>query len=392
MRTQNSGVPRSPCRRRNGVALLATLVALFLISILIVAVLRVATIDARAARDAATMLGAANAAESGAYAVMRDWAGRDHESLRVGDILGPDTLQNPLARSLTRTMRISSTTFWTVSEGEAGDSVARTLARRATNVAFRLAIPDVLIAAALTVRDSLTLAGGARVVGIDTTTPAANAFCSHMASPAGVAVAMPDTSRLCDGTCGSGSVSGRALGVPPLLRDSASADSARYLRFGAEQWSTLTTHAAVILAPSSVITAAPALTPSGCDRTRNDNWGDPSGAGPCGSYAPLIWARGDIELRGGAGQGVLLADGDVTLSAGATFAGVVITRDDLRSAGIGGTILGAVLAADERVSAGDHSRLDGATLVQRSHCAVVLALERSARLLPVRGRAWAPLR
>ncbi len=97
-------------------------------------------------------------------------------------------------------------------------------------------------------------------------------------------------------------------------------------------------------------------------------------------------------MRGGTGQGVLLVDGDFTLSGGAMFAGVVITRDDLLSSGRGGTILGAALAGDAVVAAGDHTTLGGMTRVQRSHCAVEHALEWSARLVPLRQRAWAALR
>jgi adhesin HecA-like repeat protein len=109
-------------------------------------------------------------------------------------------------------------------------------------------------------------------------------------------------------------------------------------------------------------------------------------------YTPLIWARGDVEIRGGIGQGLLLADGDVTLSAGALFAGLIITRDDLLSTGTGGTVFGAVLAGDDRTGSGDHSRLDGSSRVQRSACAVQQALERSARIVPVPRRSWGILR
>ena len=377
-------------RSRRGVALLATLVALLLLSILVAAVTRLVTGDFRRARDEGTMRSAADAADAGAYSVMRDWASRPHESVAVGGVLGPDTLRLTSARVVTRTMRTSNTAFWTVSESESGDSLSHTLSRRLANVAYRLAIPDLIANAALTVRDSITLAGSARVVGADTSLTAWGASCGPLAP--GAAVAMRDTTRLCDGGCGRGSLAGRATGAPPLLADSSAADTSRYRVFGGERWGTLTLHAAVSLPPGSVVTPAPVVASGACDRSRADNWGDPSGAGLCGTYAPLIWARGDVELRGGVGQGVLLAEGDVTLSAGARFVGVVIARDDLMSTGIGGTVLGAALAGDERQSSGDHTSLAGSTLVRRSSCAIALAFERSARLIPVRARAWAVLR
>ncbi len=377
-------------RSRRGIALLVTLAAILLLSVLVATAVNLVSGEFRRARDEGAMRQAADAADAGVYAVMRDWALRAHEGIQVGGVLGPDSLVLAGARVTSRTMRTSPTSFWTVSVSEAGDSLSRTLSRRMANVAYRLALPDLSINAALTVRDSLTIVGSARIAGADSTPSGWGSWCA--ANTPGAGVSMSDTTRLCDGGCGRGSVGGRISGVPPLLTDSTAADTARYLVFGAERWSSLIGAAPIRLPAGSIITPAPSVVGGVCDRARPDNWGEPSGAGPCGSYAPLIWARGDVELRGGVGQGVLLADGDVTLSNGALFAGVVITRDDLASAGIGGTILGAVLAGDARKATGDHTALGGLTLVRRSSCAVALALERSARLVPVRARSWASLR
>jgi len=341
-------------------------------------------------RDEPIARRAQHAADAGALEVARRWASVPHETLSIGGLLGPDTLHLTAARAITRTVRASRTGFWTVSEGRAGDSASRTLARRVVHAAYRLAIPDLVADAALTVRDSLTLAGGARVVGSDTALTAWGALCPSLAPAA--AVAMPDTMRLCDGWCGSGSSGGRVAGGPALVADSGAADTARYRRFGRESWARLARHATITLPAGAVVTPAPVVSAGRCDRVAPGNWGEPGGAGPCATFAPLIWARGDLELRGGTGQGVLLVDGDLTLSAGARFAGVILVRDDVISLGAGGTVLGAVLAEDAHVAPGDHTRLDGATRIQRSRCAVDLALARSARLTRVRDRWWASLR
>lgn len=379
-----------PSSGRRGVALLASLVAILLLAILAAGAMHLGRGDFQRARDEAVMRQAGNAADAGAWDVLRRWPLLPHESMPVGATWGPDTLQLAGATAVSRTIRASRTTWWVVSAASAGDSLARTLARRSVAVALRLAIPDIATSAAIVVRDSLTVAGGARIVGADTTLGGGGASCA--ATSPGAGVAMPDTTRLCDGSCGAGSTSGRIAGLPALLADPTAGASARYSTFGPEDWGSLTRHATVVLPPGSIITPAPAVTGGACDRARSDNWGAPGGSGPCASYAPLIWATGDVELRGGAGQGVLLVDGDLTLSAGATFAGVVIARDDVRTQGVGGTLLGAVLAGDARVAAGDHSRLEGSALVQRSTCAVELALEWSARIVPVRQRSWSALR
>lgn len=375
---------------RRGVALLAVLVAILLISLLAIGSLSVARGDFTRARDEQVMRSAANAADAGAYDLLRRWPSNAYASVPVGTTIGPDTLVRSAASAISRTTRASRAVYWTVSVGSAGDSAARTLARRAVQVAYRLALPDIVTDAALIARDSVSVIDSARVVGTDTSLAAWGGACA-LPRPT-VAIALADTTRLCDGSCGSGSSSGRIVGAPPLREDSSAANGARYRIFGAETWATLAAHAAVTLPAGTVITPAPVVSGASCDRTHTNNWGAPGGVSPCGTYAPLIWARGDLEMQGGVGQGVLLVDGDFTLSGGALFAGVVITRDDLRSLGVGGTVLGAVLAGDATIAAGDHTTIGGMTRVQRSHCAVDQALEWSARLVPLRQRAWAALR
>ena len=381
---------RIRCGPRRGVALLISLIALLLLALLSAGMMHLARGDFSRTRDEGVMRRAANAADAGAYDVIRRWPANARQSSPIGAVFGPDTLQLTGSTAITRTMRTSRSTVWSVSVGSAGDSLAHTLSRRIVQVALRLAIPEPAVNAALVVRDSLAVTGSARIVGTDTALAGWGASCALAAPTA--AVAMPDTTRLCDGTCGTGSTTGRIAGLPPLLADSAAADTARYRSFGAESWRTLAGHATVVLAAGSVVTPSPSLLSGVCDRLRPDNWGSPGGTGPCATYAPLIWARGDLEIRGGVGQGVLLVDGDLTLSAGAQFAGVVIARDDLLTQGPGGTIFGVVLAEDARVAPGDHTTLGGFSRVQRSHCAVDQAVEWSARLVPVRRRAWAALR
>jgi hypothetical protein len=60
-------------------------------------------------------------------------------------------------------------------------------------------------------------------------------------------------------------------------------------------------------------------------------WGDPEEpAGPCGAHLPLRGAAGDLTVVGGVGQGVLVVDGDLTLTAAARYYGLVVARGALR--------------------------------------------------------------
>lgn len=375
-------------RKGRGFVLPATLVTLLLLLLLSTAVARLAAGDFRRSRDTRHTIAAREAADLAAHLILRDWESIGAETLAVGATTG--TLPLALgsgARASSRVVRATDHLFWSVGLGEDGDSLAGTLARRGAHLAVRLAIPDVPLSAALTVRDSVTLAGAALVVGSDST-PMGWTGCAAPAPAA--AVALPDTTRICDGGCGPGRAGGRVAGTPPLLADSAAALPSRYAAFGAESWQSLVAHAGLVLAPGAVVTPAPSVLGGRCDRALSSNWGDPTAPGSaCGAYFPLVWARGDVEIRGGIGQGVLLAEGDVTLSAGALFAGLVIAKDDLLAVGTGGTIVGAAMAADVRPGTSDHTHLEGGARIQWSRCAVDRALQRSARPVPVRGRPWA---
>ncbi len=385
--------PTTPARRahgprREGIALLTALTALILVSLATLGLFHLSLGEAHRARNSALTVQAAAAADAGALTVARDWNRFSWDTLRIGDTLATTTHSFPSAVATVRGARISPIAWHVVSVGESGDSASRTLARRSVNALLRLAVPDLPQNAAFTARDSVVLSGTARVVGTDTS---AGAWISCPPGMPAAAIASADTTRICDGTCASHSGT-HALGTPALLLDPIAGTPARYTSFGAESWATLTSHASVVVAAGSVLTPAPQLISGVCDRSATGNWGDPIPGTPCASYAPLIWAQGDLEMRGGAGQGVLLVDGDFTLSQGAVFHGVVITQDDLLSAPGGGTILGLTLAADSRSGPGDHTRLGDGVRLQLARCVADGALRRSARLVPVVRRWWASVR
>jgi len=380
---------RPDIRDRHGIALFAALTALVLVSLAAVGLFHLSLADARRSRDGAFTLQAATAADGGALALMRDWNLASWDTLLVGDTLPEQTYPFDSARATVRATRIAPLVWHVVSAGQSGDSSARTLAKRNVNALFRLAVPDVAVDAALTARDSVRLTGTARVVGTDTAAGSWAIGCT--AGTSGAALASPDTTRTCDGTCASHSGT-RAVGVPPLMEDSTALNPSRYVSFGAESWASLTAHASVVLPAGSVVTPAPVVQGGVCDRSATDNWGDPSALTACWSYSPLVWAQGDLEMRGGSGQGLLLVDGDFRLSQGAQFHGVVITSDDLIGGAGGGRLIGLAMAADTRGGPGDHTTLGDGVQVQLSRCAVEGALRRSARLVPVVRRWWAAIR
>lgn len=96
------------------------------------------------------------------------------------------------------------------------------------------------------------------------------------------------------------------------------------------------------LGPSG--TPAPAELGGLCDVADVWNWGDPLRLyRPCGAHRPLKSRRGSLTVSGGEGQGVLTVDGDLVMTSGARFHGLVVTsgRLELRAASV---LEGSVLA------------------------------------------------
>jgi hypothetical protein len=134
------------------------------------------------------------------------------------------------------------------------------------------------------------------------------------------------------------------------------------------------------LLDAAEVTVAGSVSPSpseslgSCVITDPSNWGDPERPWrPCGQHFALRKSVGSLRVTGGAGQGVLVVDGDLALDAGARFYGLVIASGALRVES-GGELVGMALTT----GGGD---IAGGGLVSASACWAVRALASSrARL------------
>lgn len=125
-----------------------------------------------------------------------------------------------------------------------------------------------------------------------------------------------------------------------------------------------------------------------CDVRREDNWGDPSGGGPCGDYRPIVHAMGDLHIEDGRGQGVLLVDGDLFVGGDVEFHGLVVVVGTLNTTGPGNRFVGRVLV--QGAGEAGSTTLHGDPTFRYSGCAVRRALDASLRLRPL-DRAWLDL-
>ena len=359
-----------PCGRK-GVALPAAVFTLAVIALFIAGSAFATMQEAWASSGALTERLALEAAEYGAAAVLRDWDPAWNVAIPTGQTLGPMNHVFPGgATGTARLTRTSATTWWVVSEGSAGGTVARRTARRTVNAALRLDLPPDAVQSALGVADSARVTGSGVVVGTDSAEVIGS--CSILAAATAAGIASTDTLRVIAPT-------GGITGSPPLLSDSSVV--ARIAALGSALI------ADIVLPAGAIVTPAPIVTAGVCDTTTATNWGDPAG-GPCATRLPVIRALGDLTVRGGKGQGIIIAAGDVLFEGGAVFAGLVVADDDFVTGAGGGMVLGAVLAGDARRGPGDHSVVADGGLVRRSSCRLRQARLAAAPPVRVRDRWW----
>ncbi|MCH7490321.1 MAG: hypothetical protein IID05_06450, partial [Gemmatimonadetes bacterium] len=186
------------------------------------------------------------------------------------------------------------------------------------------------IQAALTVQGPTTIGGAAQIVGADSTPSGWD--CPPPDSGAQSGIRMPDSSLL---TTQGGCSGGTCIAGDPSIQQDASVVDSTFSQFGEIDWWELAAYADT-LAPGTYSGINPVFDGSGnCNTSVLTNWGDPLNTSDCSDYFPLMYIPGDLKLTGNVGQGMLLIQGDLQVSGGFEFYGVVIVRGRLSSTGTG---------------------------------------------------------
>ncbi|HSH75288.1 MAG TPA: hypothetical protein VLA09_06380, partial [Longimicrobiales bacterium] len=129
-----------------------------------------------------------------------------------------------------------------------------------------------------------------------------------------------------------------------------------------------------------------------CNMSALLNWGDTIPTNPCGTYFPLIYHGGNLDIQSaGYGQGILLVEGDLSIRGGYTFFGIIITQGRF-STGVGlNRVVGSVMASN---AADLNETVSGTSSISYSRCAITRAvLNNSAlsRARPLEQRSWVDL-
>ena len=378
---------------RRGFALLVALAALVIIGGLIVGAFFASTQEYRIGRNTVLQSRAMTAAEYGLNETLlmdkvwkSTWADAASGTL-VADKQSFDPGDGSVGQR--SVVSLGNGNFLVISEGLAGSSLGAQARKRLGGFA-RLRAPKFNLRGAITTKGSIKIAGSTEIHGEDTP-PNLWSDCPPTTDTLpGIAYNPSNPPQInCDNKdC--------VTGDPPSLPDSAAANSGTYNVFGDITYTDLVALATKTIPGGQTFTnLAPVfkLDLNGlklCDRSITSNWGDPTHSYPdpqCRSYFPIIHVTGDLKLTGGAGQGILLIDGNLDASGGVNFYGPVIVKGALKITGNSAAprFLGGVMAENVDIN---NNMMAGNSVVNFSSCAIEKAVNGSATPAFDRTRGW----
>jgi hypothetical protein len=374
-------------RRRPGIVLPIVLLVLLVVELLAAGALALACLQHSLARERVGSLRAQLAARSGTADLIAHWDAGQYQTFAPGArSAGLARALDSQSRYSTTLERLSASLFLTQADGAAGPPAAGAARARAGRLVAVLDIARMAaqFGAAFSAPGGVQLTGLATIDADHAVLPPSGWSATECSTWLPLPVALPALIVADATTVGIGP-SAIVTGSPPILEQPGSAalpvdvlgelDFAG-LRAAADRIEAGTIALAAIAAAGACTTGAPG------------NWGAPlNQAHPCAGYFPLIFAPGDLAITSGAGQGVLIVDGDLSLAAGVQFYGIVLVRGRIQ-AGLNAEIVGAAQAGSLTPSL-----LAGASIV-RSNCALSRALSRGPalnRAQPRTPRSWIPL-
>ena len=393
--------------KQDGFALPVALMAIVVIGALIAGAFFASTQESRVGRNSLAEQRAFAAAENG-LAIVADTLSTMY--LTSGMVVGtPRTTVIPLtdatggtghtAVDSVRVTKLSSDLVLVTSLGALNSGAAK----RHTSMVLRFALPSFTMPGALTVSGGLTIGGASQISGFDVPPPGWDAtLCPpNDGGKAGIATEPGVTIRINGAGCEGLACVSAPPSVPKQLETAAAGDTATFFVYGNTTWNDLVRSATISLVagtyhpfPDSLA----AVAPSAAGRCNTIglrgpmNWGEPihSGAGsvrPCTSRYPIVYFDGNARLNAGSrGQGILLVNGDLTLSGGFEWAGPIILRGDLKTTG-SNIIRGSVSAANVDLDR-ETSVASGNPTINYSNCAIQTAISSAIKPTPLINRSW----
>lgn len=367
-----------PSRHRRGSTLVLMLLALAVLGALAAGSFFAAFQEQRIESMGMLRVRALAAAEHAAYTAIspRNWRASWSAAPAVWLVASDSASFDNRGAVVTQIWKLTPSSALIIADASAGS--APRVARRRISLFVGLRRPLIPMVAAAIAHSGVSVRDGSSITGgVDS----ASADC--LTDDTVAAISLPSDASV--DTAGCAPLP--CLRAARLVRDTVlAALDETYERFGQVDRSFLAA-AGRQLAGGIGLTPSPVVDDAGaCDTNVLANLGDPlrilGPDSPCLTYFPLLHAGGGLTLRDGAGQGLLIVDGDLTLGDGAHFSGVAIVRGTARLESR--SRVDGILIAD-RVS------LVGASEIHYSACAVDDAARSGARPWPDGTHSWADM-
>lgn len=365
---------------RDGFALPATMLALVIIGALVTGGAYTAMMTDRSSANAATGRQAYLAAERG----LEDLLGtknRIYFEDSVGapgavDTIGPFSIKvdDFDARYTLFVTRLNTMLFMVESEGELVSGGRYAGSTRRLSELMRIHHTYIPKDRAVTIQGPLRTRGQSGISGQDVI-PADWTGCTDDGLKAAV-VAKDESAIDVKGKMG--------LVGSPEVKEQADLDSLKFSRYGDMELDKLKMVADKVFNGGTFSSIAPSESGGLCETSVANNWGAPADtASACHYYWPIIHSTGDLHISGsGSGQGILIVDGDFSITGNFEFTGLVFIYGGFKAAGTGNKLNGSVnvlaMSADT-VDLGEASKGVGDTQIHRSTCAIERAYRYSAR-------------
>ncbi len=369
-----------------GIALAVAVFALVVIGALVAGTFFAGQLEEQSGRNTLFAAQAAEAAEAAFQNGVELANGETFSAMAVGAnpvTLATVTTNGGHATGTAQVSRLGGNIYLIKALGTLGNAGGTVLASRSIGSLVRIDALDLPVNAGLTARGDVTISGNAEVTGLDKVPPAwaSGVSCPPTDDVTGV--------RYNDGTLTIKGGGQKVTGDPESVKDPTL--TAAQIQ---NMFSELKKLATLIVTDNNPAASNPATTgnPVRCDKSLLTNWGDPiTKTSPCFNYFPIIYHYGNLNLQGNIGQGILLVEGDLTVTGGFVFYGPVVVTGTLSTAGNGSggaKFYGGIIAGNVAL---DDNKISGGAMVDYSSCALRRALSNSANIEPLQERSWVQL-
>jgi Tfp pilus assembly protein PilX len=365
-------------RSERGIALVAAIVALVVIGAIVAGTFFVSSLEQKTAENSVDAAQAYQAAEAGIVKNVANWyTGNNALAVDGSSTIAQDSVATGTYFNVTIS-RLNSSLFFVRSVGTR-NGTTQSLAS-----VLRTVTVNPNVGAAVTAKGNVSVGGNASIDGTNTT-PTGWSGCSTSPNKGGIR------------TSGTVSTNGNPTiaGSPATIQNDSSVNNALFQgpfdQFKAMATMTLAggngngnyvTYTGV--APST--TGSPAK----CNQADANNWGEPLRTGgyvsECTTYSPIIYFNGNVKVSNGRGQGILLIDGDFSITGNFSWTGLVIATGQVQTGNGTSNVSGAILANNFNI--GDQTSFSGTPVVSYSKCAIDYVLNNTAIARPLSMRSW----